>query len=137
MLRPNSRAKVLARPDQDDLLPAAREFAEGLTTQATRSCSTCFILCWLDYFPCYGRRNSLFWSLGNLPVSAWIPSATGTQSGSLSPHFVKFPVNFPVSREFHLETASILTASATTQSQLALQKSPLMAPLRMSWKRTG
>src|SRR5262245_23655042 len=70
---------------------------------------------WLDYFPCYGRRNSLFWSLGNLPVSTWIPSVTGAQSGSLSPHFVKFPVNFPVSREFLLETASILTASATTQ----------------------
>src|SRR5262245_61388430 len=53
---------------------------------------------WLDYFPCYGRRNSLFWSLGNLPVSTCIPSVTGAQSGSLSPHFVKFPVNFPVSR---------------------------------------
>jgi hypothetical protein len=33
------------------------------------------------------------------------------------PDFAKFPVNFPVSREFGAETGSQLTASSTSQSE--------------------
>src|SRR5215831_7689315 len=36
----------------------------------------------------------------------------------LRPEFAKFPVNFPVSREFGAETSSQLTASSATQSGL-------------------
>src|SRR5262244_679209 len=44
----------------------------------------------------------------------------------LRPEFAKFPVNFPVSREFGAETSSQLTASSATQSGLGGAFIPFM-----------
>jgi hypothetical protein len=47
-----------------------------------------------------------------------MPALIGHEIATDRPDFAKFPVNFPVSREFGAETGSQLTASSATQSGL-------------------
>jgi hypothetical protein len=54
-----------------------------------------------------------------------LPSGVGRIAG---PDSAKFPVNFPVSREFGAETGSQLTASSATQSGLC-------ARMTQPWRR--
>src|SRR5262249_35439391 len=55
-----------------------------------------------------------------------ISSLIGRRNRSRGPDSAKFPVNFPVSREFAAETSSQLTASSATQSGLCGAFIPFM-----------
>src|SRR5207245_9579883 len=62
------------------------------------------------------HHKALFHCAANLAVTHFIPSLTGRKSRRPEPKSAKFPVNFPVSREFGTETGSHRTASSATQS---------------------
>jgi hypothetical protein len=68
-------------------------------------------------------KNSLFFKIfsllifaGNLPGNRCGTGVFRTDIASKSPKMVKFPVNFPDSRELQVETGSYLAAHTTTQS---------------------
>jgi len=61
-------------------------------------------------------ENSLFRCVGNSAASHWIRAPIRHECRGGWPDSAKFPVNFPVSREFGAETSSQLTASSATQS---------------------
>src|SRR5262245_37230197 len=46
------------------------------------------------------HKNSLFCCVGNFTARHWICSCPAHQIRCKPPNFAKFPVNFPVSREF-------------------------------------
>ena len=60
--------------------------------------------------------SSLLTRLGKCLKSGCGAAVYGSAIVSRSPEIANFPLNFPVSREFELETGSYLTASATTHS---------------------
>jgi len=79
----------------------------------------------LDKIPLFLKENSLM-RVWKFPVpfrrefrcKLLNPRMNKHKNGHGRPHFAKFPVNFPVSREFGAETSSQLTASSGTQSDL-------------------
>jgi hypothetical protein len=76
------------------------------------------IPCSLKTIPSYALGNSLFRCVGNSAVSYCICVLIRRKNRGGWPDSVKFPVNFPVSREFAAETSSQLTASSASQSGL-------------------
>src|SRR5262249_9056529 len=82
--------------------------------------------CSLDYISLLSRKNSLLWlqkfpfplrrEFGCKPLN-WLVDWS-SKSERRARDSAKFPVNFPVSREFGAETSSQLTASSATQSGL-------------------
>jgi hypothetical protein len=63
-----------------------------------------------DKYSLFFKIFSLLICVGNYAKTACSAAVSRSEIGSQSPKIAKFPVNFPVSREFSPETGSYLTA---------------------------
>ncbi len=105
---------ILGVQDNENHLPRAPPTAElrRLWPGAKFACSS-------SEFPCYALGISLFRSAGNFALAIEFSRRSDERWSSKGPDSRKFPVYFPVSREFGLETGWHLTASSASQSGLS------------------
>ncbi len=105
---------ILGVQDNENHLPRAPPTAElrRLWPGAKFACSS-------SEFPCYALGISLFRSAGNFALAIEFSRRSDERWSSKGPDSRKFPVYFPVSREFTAETGSQKTASSASQSGLS------------------
>ena len=82
------------------------------------------------YQSLFAGKISLFLILGNSPKNLDDPLEICSSNGFNIPPFAKFPVKFPVSREWRSETGPICTGSPASQSGLSIFRVPVRKKAR-------